>query len=207
MAMIGENKRKVKTAKAKPVKTASKPAKSARAKASKSSWAFGGKRKSKFSSEGVETVVEVKTVGDIPPVLEARKQIGEEKMGVAATTLFNAARNDYQRYFSANGSTNGGNRKFFITELQSFKVDVPEMGLVDNTTILDSLAQIEPDGDAMNNRISSLKKLASFFLNYYEKARYSNDPQFDGEELISRFSEIYNYMDIMKLYFSRNTEV
>lgn len=200
MAVIGENKRKVKTTKAKPVKLA-------KAKASKTSWSFGSKRKSKFSSEGVETVVEVKTVGDIPPVLEARKQIGEDKMGAAATTLFNAARNDYQRYFNANASTNDGNRKFFITELQSFKVDVPEMGLVDNTTILDSLAQIEPESDDMINRISSLKKLASFFLNYYEKARYSNDPQFDGEELISRFSEIYNYMDIMKLYFSRNVDV
>lgn len=206
MAMMGENKKKVKTAKAKPAKTTTKSVKSAKVKANKP-WSFGSKRKSKFSNEGVETVVEVKTVGDIPPVLEARKQIGEDRMGEAATTLFNAAREDYSRYFKAYGTPKAGNRNFFITELQGFKVDVPEMGQVDNNSILDSLAQIEPDGEAMANRISSLKKLASFFLNYYEKARYSNDPEFDGEELVSRFSEIYNYMDIMKLYFSRNTEV
>ena len=206
MAMIGENKKKIKTAKAKPVRATSKSVKSTKTKAARS-WSFGGKKKSKFTSEGVETVVEVKTVGDIPPVLQARKQIGEERMGTAATTLFNAARDDYVRYFNANGSSKSGNREFFITELKGFKVDVPEMGLVDNSTILDSLAKIEPDGDTMSNRISSLRKLAAFFLNYYERARYSNDPQFDGDELISKFSEIYNYMDIMKLYFSRNAEV
>lgn len=165
------------------------------------------KRLSKFSSEGVETVVEVKTVGDIPPVLEARKQIGDEDLSSAAQTLFKAARSDYVRYFSAKGASNDGNRNFFITELSDFKIDVPEMGSVDNTTIMDAIDQLRPDNDDLNNRVNSLKKLALFYLNYYEKARYSNDYQFDGEELVSKFSEIYNYMDIMKLYFSRNMEV
>lgn len=202
MAMIGENNKKVKATKTKPVKSKSKQVKTSKTK----SWTLGNK-KSKFNGEGVETVVEVKTVGDIPPVLEARKQIGEENIGVAATTLFNAARSDYLKYFNAKGTTGDGNRNFFISELRSFKVEVPEIGLVDSNTIIESLAKITINGDELSNRVNSLKKLASFFLNYYEKARYSNDPPFDGEELVSKFSEIYNYMDIMKLYFSRHMEV
>lgn len=165
------------------------------------------KRKSKFSSEGVETVVEVKTVGDIPPVLQARKLIGDEDMSAAAQTLFKAARDDYTRYFSAKGASNDGNRYFFISELSSFKVKVPEIGYVDNTTIMNSINEVQSDGETLTNRVNSLKKLTSFYLNYYEKARFSIGYRFDGEELVSKFSEIYNYMDIMKLYFSKNMEV
>lgn len=164
------------------------------------------KKKSKFSSDGVETVVEVKTVGDIPPVLEARKSIGENDLNSAAKILFKAAREDYVKYFSANGASNDGNRHFFITELSSFKMNVPEIGYVDNTTIIDSINRVEANGENLSNRVNSLKKLASFYLDYYEKARYSGDYEFDGEELVSRFSEIYNYMDIMKLYFTGHAE-
>ncbi len=164
------------------------------------------KRRSKFSSEGVETVVEVKTVGDIPPVLEARKLIGESDMNKAAQTLFKAARDDYSRFFRVGNNTGDGNRHFFIAELASFKVKVPEFGYVDNTTILDAMDQVSSEDENVANRVNALKKLTSFYLNYYEKARFSGDYEFDGEELISRFSEIYNYMDIMQLYFSRHDE-
>lgn len=186
MALFANNSKKVKTRRSKPQSMT--------------------KRRSKFSSEGVETVVEVKTVGDIPPVLEARKLIGEGDINGAAKVLFRAARVDYTRYFSARETANDGNRHFFINEISSFKIKVPEMGYVDNNTILDSLGQIDPESESVNNRLSSLRKLASFYLDYYERARFSKDYDFDGEELVSRFSEIYNYMDIMQLYFSSSTE-
>lgn len=192
MALFANNKTRTKTAKVKS-KTKAKP----RTKM----------RPSRFSNEGVETVVEVKTVGDIPPVLEARKLLGDENINGAAQTLYKAARGDYVRYFSAKGDVTGGNRDFFITELATFNVKVPEIGLVDNYTITEAINGLKPEADEMMNRVNTLKKLSSFYLNYYEKARYSNDHQFDGEELVSKFSEIYNYMDIMKLYFSRNMEV
>lgn len=160
------------------------------------------RRRSKFSNEGVETVVEVKTVGDIPPVIEARRLIGETDINSAAKVLFKAARDDYLKYFSVVNSSNDGNRHFFINELSNFKVKVPEMGYVDNTTILDSLNKVETTDDNQSDRVNALKKLTSFYLDYYEKARFSADYEFDGEELVNRFSDIYNYMDIMRLYFS-----
>ena len=63
-------------------------------------------RKGKFIRENVETVVEVKTVGDIPPALEARKLIGEDNMAKAATVTFKAAK--------ANAMLNG--RDYVIPE-------------------------------------------------------------------------------------------
>lgn len=186
MALFANNTKKVKTRRAKEPKVA--------------------KRRSRFSSEGVETVVEVKTVGDIPPVLEARKQIGENDLNKAAQTLFRAARDDYVKYFKTGNSTNDGNRHFFINELSTLKVKVPEIGYVDSTTILDAIDMVRSDNEGIANRINALKKLTSFYLNYYEKARFSSDYEFDGEELVSRFSEMYNYMDIMQLYFARHDE-
>lgn len=161
------------------------------------------KKRSRFVNQGVETVVEVKTVGDIPPVLDARKMMGEGDLSAAAKILFKAARDDYVRYFSASGATDG-NRHFFISEIANFKVKVPEMGYVDNTTIMESLGMIEVDGTdpRIENRVLALKKLATFYLDYYEKARFSADYDFDGEGLIGSFSDIYNYMDIMALYFA-----
>lgn len=201
MALFANNTKKVKTAKVKPSK--SKPAKVKPAKEKSTVQ----KRKSRFSNEGVETVVEVKTVGDIPPVLEAKKFLGENDLGSAAKVLFKASRDDYVKFFSVANASSDGNRHFLISELSSFKIKVPEMGYVDNTTIMSSFDKLEANGDDMSNRINALKKLASFYLDYYEKARYSIDNQFDGEDMISNFSEIYNYMDIMRLYFSRNLEV
>ncbi len=186
MALFANNTKKVKTKKVKEPKVA--------------------KRRSKFSSEGVETVVEVKTVGDIPPVLEARKLIGENDLNKAAQTLFKAARDDYSKYFRTGNNNGDGNRHFFINELASFKVKVQEIGYVDSSTILEAINQVNAEDENLANRINALKKLTSFYLNYYEKARFSSDYQFDGEELVSRFSEIYNYMDIMQLYFSRHDE-
>lgn len=201
MALFGEENKKKNsvTVKTKAKKTKVKPQKGSSQKLFKT--------RSRFSSEGVEAVVEVKTVGDIPPVIEARKQIGAEDLNGAAQTLFKAAVDDYARSFGAKTAREGGNRNFFISELKDFKIQVPEMGLVDNHTIIEALSKLDPEGENMTNRVNTLKKLTSFYLNYYEKARFHNDYQFDGDELVSKFSEIYSYMDIMRLYFSRNMEV
>lgn len=198
MAIFANNSKRVKSekvraAKAKPVKTKNNGLQ---------------KRKSRFSNEGIETVVEVKTVGDIPPVLEAKKMIGEDDLSSAAKILFKAAREDYVKYFKVANSSSDGNRHFFISELSNFKIKVPEMGYVDNNTIMDSLGGLpETNDDSTSNRINSLRKLASFYLDYYEKARFLGECGFDGDELVAKFSEIYNYMDIMSLYFSRHLEV
>ncbi|MCL4337438.1 MAG: hypothetical protein M1129_03915 [Candidatus Thermoplasmatota archaeon] len=186
MALFANDTKKVKTKKAKEPKAV--------------------KRRSRFSNEGVETVVEVKTVGDIPPVLEARKQIGESDLNKAAQTLFRAACDDYAKYFRTGNSNNDGNRHFFIKELGTLNVKVPEVGYVDSSTILEAMEKVNLDNENLASRVNALKKLTSFYLNYYEKARYSGDYDFDGEELVSRFSEIYNYMDIMQLYFARHDE-
>lgn len=197
MALFANNSKKVKTEKVKASKK-----KTVKAKNSVQ------KRKSRFSNDGIETVVEVKTVGDIPPVLEAKKLIGENDLDSAAKILFKAAREDYVRFFGISNASSDGNRHFFFTELSNFNVKVPEMGYVDNTTIMNSMDSVpDSEDDKTLNRLNSLKKLASFYLNYYERARFMGECGFDGEELVAKFTEIYNYMDIMKLYFSRNLEV
>ena len=92
----------------------------------------------------VETVVEVKTVNDIPPALEARRLIGENELVEAARVTYNAARKDYARYFGAKSRETEGNRQFFVSELLSMKIKVPEYGYLDNFTLLETFDQASP---------------------------------------------------------------
>lgn len=165
------------------------------------------KQKSRFKGptvENVETVVEVKTVGDIPPALEARKLIGENDLPGAARLTFQAAKKDYARFFGARVNEGDGNRQFFVNELNAMNVKVPDYALVDSFSLLEAFDSASPSDDNAKNRIMALKKILTFYLNFYEKARFGPEVNFDGEDLMNRFSEVYNYMDIMKLYFSEN---
>lgn len=163
------------------------------------------KQKTRFKGptmENVETVVEVKTVGDIPPALEARKLIGENDLIGAAKVTFQAAKKDYSRYFGARLSDSEGSRHFFINELSSMKIKVPENGYVDSFTIMEAFDDAVSTEEDSKNRVQALRKLLTFYLNFYEPARFAQEVSFDGDDMMNRFSEIYNYMDIMKLYFS-----
>ncbi len=165
------------------------------------------KQKSRFKGptmENVETVVEVKTVGDIPPALEARRLIGENDLQGAARLTFQAAKKDYARFFGAKVSETEGNRQFFVNELASLNIKVPEYSLVDSFSLLEAFESAAASQESTKNRIMALKKILTFYLNFYEKARFGPEVNFDGEDLMNRFSEIYNYMDIMKLYFTES---
>ncbi len=162
------------------------------------------RQKSRFKGptvENVETVVEVKTVGDIPPALEARRLIGENDLQGAARITFQAAKKDYAKFFGASLRESEGNRQFFVSELAALDIKVPDYSLVDSFSLLESFESANTSDDTRKNRIMALKKILIFYLNFYEKARFGPEVNFDGEDLMNRFSEIYNYMDIMKLYF------
>ena len=82
------------------------------------------------------------------------------------------------------------------------KIKVPENGYVDSFTIMEAFDDVVTTEDDSKNRAQALRKLLTFYLNFYEPARFAQEVSFDGDDLMNRFSEIYNYMDIMKLYFS-----
>ncbi|HLH86235.1 MAG TPA: hypothetical protein VKU79_05165 [Thermoplasmataceae archaeon] len=162
----------------------------------------GKPKRSLRNSQTIETVVEVKTVGDIPPMLEARRLISDNKIAAAAAVAYNAARSDYARYYGSKTSWNNGERNFLIGEIESFKVKVPDIARVDGTSILEAAESVQPENDQTKARLSALKKLILLYLNYYEKSRFGPSVEFGGDELLERFSDVYNYVDIMPLYFS-----
>ncbi|MEM0157904.1 MAG: hypothetical protein QXV22_05475 [Thermoplasmataceae archaeon] len=154
------------------------------------------------SPQTIETVVEVRTVGDIPPMLEVKRLLGENEIVKASAVAYNAARSDYARYFGSKNTWNHGERDFLISEIESFKTKVPEVARVDSTSIFEAAESIHPENDQAKARMAALKKLILLYLNYYEKSRFGPSVEYSGEELIERFSDIYNYIDIMPLYFS-----
>ena len=188
MGLFSNDKKKVKTVKKKNSKQVRQKSRGSR------------------RSDTVETVVEVKTVGDIPPVLEARRLIGEDQLEKAAALTYQASRDDYCRYFSRPRPSGTGERDFIIREIRDMKGQINNVALVDGYSMNEALDRITPSSDAERERLNALKRIVSYFLNYYEPARFARSVQFDGEEMLEKFEGVYNYMDIMKLYFSGITQ-
>lgn len=159
------------------------------------------KRKGKELSSSVKTVIEIKTVGDIPPIIEARQAISEGELNQAATEGFRKMKADYSRYFRVDPVRGSSNRDFIIRTLQSMDIGVDESAHVDNLAMLEAFDVDEDLGESQRPKFNALRKLTTFYLDYYEQARFSQDLHGDGEDIVDRMIEVYNYMDIMYLYF------
>lgn len=159
------------------------------------------KKKGKELSSNVKTVIEIKTVGDIPPIIEARQAISEGELSQAAINGFRKMKKDYSRYFRLDHVQGSSNRDFLIRTMESMGMQVDERAHVDNLAFADAFETEEEVEEQVKPKFNALKKLTSFYLDYYEKARFSQDLHGDGEDIVDRMIEVYNYMDIMYLYF------
>lgn len=159
------------------------------------------KKKGKELASSVKTVIEIKTVGDIPPIIEARQAISEGELNQAAINGFRTMKRDYIRYFRVNPYAGGSNRDFIIRTLSSLGVTVKENAFVDNLAILEAIDGGEESVENDRAKYNALRKLTRFYLEFYEKARFSHDLHGDGENIVDKMIEVYNYMDIMYLYF------
>ncbi|MHB1811597.1 MAG: hypothetical protein ACYCPR_04200 [Thermoplasmataceae archaeon] len=154
----------------------------------------------------MERIVEVKTIGDIEPIVETRKLIGNEEYREAVILAYNSVKKDYIRYFSESSAPNESNRYFFIRSMKQFGIEIPETGYVDNHAIVEAMAAAPDPDEKLADRLSALKKLTLFYLDLYEKARFSKDFVVDESTIVDKLTDIYNYMDIAKLYFP-NVEI
>ncbi len=175
-----------------------------------------------------KTVLKIKTVDDIPVIKEMRKYIGNDDIKEAIIYGYTSAKNDYVRFFNANNY--GSNRLFIINELKKVNVDIKiDDAYTDNITIKNAIEKhnikiqenrdnkIMEDNNEENDAIVgndknndrkyyAIKKIALFYFNYYEIARfgYMVYDKLDADEILEKVKDIYNYMDIMKLFYNDN---
>ncbi|MEM0155737.1 MAG: hypothetical protein QW597_03940 [Thermoplasmataceae archaeon] len=164
---------------------------------------FGSKNNKKNRlREEVRTKIEVITIGDTPPIVEARKLIGENKTRDAVIGAFNAVKADYIRFFGLKNNGKETARRFLVRSFKDLGVEVPEEAMLDSVVFLDFVKtppqNLPKDYD---NRYTVLKKITALCLNYYERAKFA-DPNFvDDGKVLDKLEDIYTYMDITKLYF------
>lgn len=167
-------------------------------------------KKDKKSNKVIEqTVIKIKTVDDIPVIKEMRKMLGNGKVKDAIIFGYNSVLSDYIKSFYGSVKKNGSSREFIINQLNNLGIKVePGEGLVNNNKLIEALNGIDvpdkKDNTKQNiNQLYALKKLAVFYLNYYEPARYGIfDENINSEEIISKIKDVYNYMDIMALFYN-----
>lgn len=163
-------------------------------------------RKKRKARQESRTVIKVKTVGDIPPVMSARRQLGNGEVSRAVVEGYNSAKNDYIRQFNVEVDKSMTNRQFLIREFNAVGIEIPEEGNLDNGVIVDLMERNVFISETDKNRINALRKLASFYIDFYEKVRFSGDPHTDPSMVMEKLEDVYNYLDIMELYYAEMTE-
>ena len=175
-------------------------------------------QKTNIGKETGRTVLKIKTVDDIPVIKEMRKKIGNGERREAIIYGYINIKNDYSRYFGS--PRYGSNRDFILGEIKRFNIVLDNDDCsTDNFAIKKMIEnsahnKAEPkssvknaqrqDNIEENTRFFALKKIALFYFNYYEIARFG-DYKLEtlGEsEIIGPVKDAYNYMDIMKLFYN-----
>lgn len=162
----------------------------------KKSWWGRGK---KSGSSETRTVVEIKTLGDIPPIVEVRKLIGNGDKNEGTVRGFNLAKADIARSFNTVQKPGESNRKFLVRILRESGIEIPDEAYVDNTALKNAMKNSLSVSES--NKIDALKKLAFFYVDYYEKAKFSNEVYSTDDDIIDRLMDLYNYLDVAKLYY------
>ena len=162
----------------------------------KKSWWGRGK---KSGSSETRTVVEIKTLGDIPPIVEVRKLIGNGDKNEGTVRGFNLAKADIARSFNTVQKPGESNRKFLVRILREAGIEIPDEAYVDNTALKNAMKNSLSVSES--NKIDALKKLAFFYVDYYEKAKFSNEVYSTDDDIIDRLMDLYNYLDVAKLYY------
>lgn len=163
---------------------------------------FSRMRKRRSRKLDRRTVIKIKTVGDIPPVVSARRHLGNGDLTNAVIEGYNSAKSDYIREFNVEVSKSLTNRQFLIEEFNKLGISIPEDGNLDNGTIVDNMGRNVFTSDGDKNRVDALRKLATFYLEYYERVRFSGPISDDPSTVMEKLEDIYNYLDIMSLYYA-----
>ncbi|MHB1492602.1 MAG: hypothetical protein ACYCR7_02330 [Thermoplasmataceae archaeon] len=168
----------------------------------KRSWWAGGRH---TRASETRTVVEIKTLGDIPPIVEVRKIIGNGDRNEGTIKGFNLAKNDISRSFGIAQKTGESNRKFLIRILRELGMDIPEEANVDNTALKNAMRNSHTGSES--NKTDAIKKLAFFYMDYYERAKFSDEVYSTGDDILDRLMDLYNYLDVAKLYYPTHEPV
>ena len=158
------------------------------------------KRKKKVVRE--ETQIRVKTILDIPPLVNARRNVGNKEILKAAMEGKRDVQKDIERYFNINLGGNLPNMERIYKILKDSNKDLSEEITVDPLSLAlgTSMIGTKTTGETQMKEMA-LKKYASFLMDTYFPAVYSQDNEIDGERIVSQLTDIYNYMDIKRLYF------
>ena len=158
------------------------------------------KRKKKVVRE--ETQIRVKTILDIPPLVNARRNVGNKEILKAAMEGKRDVQKDIERYFNINLGGNLPNMERIYKILKDSNKDLSEEITVDPLSLAlgTSMIGTKTTGETQMKEMA-LKKYASFLMEIYFPAVYSQDNEIDGERIVSQLTDIYNYMDIKRLYF------
>lgn len=163
---------------------------------------FGPSRKKQRESD---TVVEVKRVEDIPPMIEANRLVLNQDYRGAIFMLFKSMKNDFIRSTGFDMKSGLTNRQFLVESFQKFGIKPKDDAYTDNYYLKEIILQPPALNEDKINQYNALRKLTNFYLDYYERAAFSFFPLNDPEKIVERASEFYSFLNIVSLYFGEGS--
>ncbi len=147
-----------------------------------------------------ETKVRVKTIMDIPPLVNARRNVGNNDLVKAAIQGKNEAQKDIERYYEINLDSNLPVMASIAKLMRSNNFELSYQAIVDKNTFELETSKIFGT-DEKDMKLMTLKKFSMYIFDIYLPAMYSQSEDVDGASLVSLLTDIYNYMDLKKLYY------
>lgn len=147
-----------------------------------------------------ETKVRVKTIVDIPPLVNARRNVGNNDLLKAAIQGKNEAQKDIERYFDINLDENIPAMASIAKLMRSNNFELSFEAMVDRNTFEAETSRIS-GAEEKDMKLMTLKKFSMYIFDIYLPAMYSQSEDIDGTSVISLLTDIYNYMDLKKLYY------
>ncbi len=147
-----------------------------------------------------ETKIRVKTIMDIPPLVNARRNVGNNEIIKGAIQGKKEAQKDIERYYNISLDSN-------LPVLVSIKnaMSNKDFQLRSETVVDHEMFELDtaklPNTEEQDMKLMTLKKFSVYVFEVYLPAMYAQTEQIEGSKLVSLLTDVYNYMDLKKLYY------
>ncbi len=149
-----------------------------------------------------ETVVNIRTITEIPPIIDVRQKFGNGNYIGAINSAMEYIENDISRFFNVQFNKKYTTLYNLYKQLAGFEKDISLDIIIDKESFVIETSQIDiPKETKQENLLSSLRKFGIFIYDVYNPMRYARKMELSIDDIVKRMVDIYSYMDLKEIYF------
>ncbi|MCL4357001.1 MAG: hypothetical protein M1460_03940 [Candidatus Thermoplasmatota archaeon] len=149
-----------------------------------------------------ETVVNIRTIADIPPIIDVRQKLGNGNYIGAINSAMEYIENDISKFFNVQFNKKYTTLFNLYKQMVVFEKDISPDIIIDKESFVIETSQIPiPKETKEENLLSAIRKFGIFIYDVYNPMRYARKMELSIDDVVKRMVDIYSYMDLKELYF------